>query len=390
MNKLSKMILGVAVSAMVLSGCKNQDVVAPTVTNPNQYPNGVIQKSITVSIQVVPSASSGSRVEGLSSAVVTISQNGSTSSKTTGADGLAIFTNLNEGSYSYYITATNYASVNGNGTAADASTALTGTTGNNTNQTIPSNNSLQVYLPKIGASIVGKFIANFSGVPTAAATAASGYRVRLKYDSNIQPNIFFATTQSDGTFQFSNLPSLDGTTFGNPTISVDTTVTLGSLSQVFAVNYSNTVVSKYGADNSIGTVTLPISGTIAIKKTGLVKGNLWGNLNLANATAQIAFNTSGFTGQLSNSTILAFISANSGNATNAALPQKISFTTDGSGNFSISGLASGNYTLTISAVLGNPNTSGPFNYQGTTPVNYSRNFNITDDSITDLGSQQIF
>lgn len=388
MNKLSKLVLGVAVSAMVLSGCRNQEVVAPTVTNPNQFPNGVIAKKITFSVHVVASSQNG-RTEGLSGASVTVSQNGNLQTKTVGVDGAAIFTDMYEGGVTYYVTASGFAAVNAtrtlsaSNTTAIAGQANTGTSGNNSNQTIITGDQVVVTLPKLDGSLTGIFTIDNDGLPTTAKANASGYQVRIKYPSTYQPNLFTATTDGSGVFTLNGI--LDGV---QGDVSVDAVLSIDGTPKKVA--YTNTFTAKSGTLVSLGSNELTVTNGTSVKTTGAVKGQFYGNFNLANGTANIAFNTSGFTGQQSGTSVIFYLETVSLTVANPNAATIRNVTTDAQGIYSITGLAAGTYKLVAKAVLANNGTSGPLNYQGTTNFDYtSPDFTITDDVILDRSTVNI-
>jgi len=280
MNKLSKLVLGVAVSAMVLSGCRNQEVVAPSVTNPNQFPNGVITKKVTVSIQVTGSSENG-RTEGLTGAQVIIAQNGNSSSKTVDKDGIAIFTDLNPGDFRYFVSNSGYASYNGNGAAADASGALIGATGNNSNQTVLSNNQLKVVLPRIGAKLAGKYFTNDDLDATTPTKPIANVRVRLVYPDAYQPNLYYTTTNAQGEFAFANVLETKNVANGVPMVASITVDTAYTLLNERIVLKNETVVTdnirfgatglqaNVGVDPAAATTNIVVTGgTVRIKPFG--------------------------------------------------------------------------------------------------------------------------
>ncbi|MBY0427277.1 MAG: carboxypeptidase-like regulatory domain-containing protein, partial [Cytophagales bacterium] len=390
MNKLSKLVLGVAVSAMLLSGCKNQEVVAPTVTNPNQFPNGVVQKRVTVSLQVIASTEIG-RTEGLTGASVTIAQNGSTSTKSTDKDGIVVFTDLYPGDYKYYVSASGFASVNGSGSASDQSNALTGTTGNNTNQTVQSSNAVPtITLPKIGAKVVGRFLIDSDGDATTAGVPAANYRVRLTFDNSFQPNTYYTTTGSDGSYTFPSV--LDGK---SATISVDTVLTVGV--EVKKVSYSSNITPKFGNGVSDGTQLLTLDGSattgIVIKSTGTVKGKLWGNFTKNSAGTAFKSDTVNFSTSITGATSAVLtLEGKSGNAAKFQYFQtKRNATTLSAGEFTFTNLPSGTYDLTATVVI--PliiNKGTPLEYVQEQTLTYTNTgLSVADDQIVYIGIQKI-
>jgi hypothetical protein len=213
MNKLSKMMIGVAISAVMLNGCKTPDVVAPTVLQPNTYPNGVITELVDLSVQVTPTINTngGGRVEGnITGAQVSISQNGSTQTQTVGANGIAVFEGLYPGSVSVFVTAPGFASYNYPSYEVDYNgQAQTGSNGNNSNQTVIGNQSLGVQLPPLAGTITGGFLVN---VGTSTGIAVQGLQVTYTLSQSnggfyYMPSVYTTTTDANGNFSFTGLPT---------------------------------------------------------------------------------------------------------------------------------------------------------------------------------------
>ncbi len=216
MKKVKLTIIALVSSALIFSSCSKEDS-ASTVTNPTGIPTPTFKYGLT--IHVLPTTSNSNnngRVEGLTGATVTVKQNGATiGTVTTDESGIATFSGLTEGSYSYFVKATNYASINGSGFISYDGNLNLGNFGNNNTTGGSTNNygingeiayadRIEVGLKKLGASVSGVLRADLTTNGTTTLTTGS---VRLTLDNAyLEPNVYTAPVDANGKYIFSALP----------------------------------------------------------------------------------------------------------------------------------------------------------------------------------------
>lgn len=180
---------------MVFTSCSNDEVQPVVVTQENEVADGTI--SFTLSVHVTSNYETSSRVEGLEAASVTINQNGFISTSTVGADGIAVFTDLKEGQVSIYVKADNHCSSNVLHTLEIDTEE--GDIDEVEFERVP------VVLRRLGAKIAGTaWVANEDLDNDVAPNSFTAQFV-LK-NTNLEPNVFTATTDASGKFTFTGLP----------------------------------------------------------------------------------------------------------------------------------------------------------------------------------------
>ncbi|MFN0048651.1 MAG: hypothetical protein ACKVOU_05980 [Cytophagales bacterium] len=222
MKKVKVYLFSAIVGAALLQGCSNasKEVVAPTVTNVNEHPNGLIQKRILYTVHVLSSAVAGnSRQEGLLDADVTVSQNGRITTKKVGQNGMAIFDDIYEGSISVYVTAAGHASVN----LVNSNLYINeDADDNNSNQTLTEGVTQLVTLPTLNNGLKGRFLLDTDKDSRTSPVAAANVKVRLTYSSTIEPNVYYATTDANGSYEFVSVPG------ASATLSVESSFSIGT------------------------------------------------------------------------------------------------------------------------------------------------------------------
>ena len=266
-------LVSALISAALLNGCRDKEVVAPSVTNANAYPNGYIQNRFIYSVHVVSSSEAGARTSGLKEAQVTVSQNGKTSTTGVGENGMAIFEDLYQGAVTVYVSSAGHASWNSLDTLNVPIQKE-----NNSNQVITTSRVRIITLPRLTGAVQGRLLIDNDKDPRTSPIAAGSLKVRLTYDPRIQPNVYFRETNAEGVFSFTNLPEADAV------ISTDSSFKLGSGDslQYFNIKYSasQTTVRPLprsgGSSVNLGTTVL-VTGDPKLKFTGIITGKLFGD-----------------------------------------------------------------------------------------------------------------
>ncbi len=289
MKKVKVYLMSALVGAALLQGCGSREVVAPTVTNANQHPNGLIQNRVIYSVHVISSSVDGNaRQEGLNGAQVTVSQNGRASTKTVNENGIAIFDDLYDGDVTLFVKSEGHASVNiissVNGQINVGGSNATG--GNNSNQNVVYSASTLVTLPRLNGSAKGRFTIDSDKDPKTSPVPAANVKVRLTYSNTIEPNVFYTTTDADGIYTFTSVPG------ANATLSVESSFTLGTGGelQYFNIAVPNSLSSVAPKPATSGSVLdlgsyLLDSGSDRVLFTGAAKGLLFGDYNFLDKVA---------------------------------------------------------------------------------------------------------
>lgn len=206
-----RVLLGATLLSMLVLGAScNKEEVKPDAAV--LYPSTVIKMGLDIH---VTASSTAARIGGLSGATVTVKQNGKTYTATTDASGIASFGDLTEGSLSYYISASGFASVNDNlYLEYNGSLNLNGTNGNSTSGSSVAQTGTQttsdvenVTLHKLGSSVSGFLLADLDGDGNGLTKAlTTGTVVLTLDDTSIEPNVFTANVGTTGLYTFSNLP----------------------------------------------------------------------------------------------------------------------------------------------------------------------------------------
>lgn len=269
--RILKKMMFLVFATLLIAACK--DRVDPIVTNENNIPNGVVKYKYVYTVHVIASSENG-RTEGLKNATVTVSQKANVQSVKVNESGEAVFNNLTAGDITYFVKADGFASVNNfiNITPTAPEQALIDK-GNDGIHELELSRSTFVTLPRLAASLKG--IARFDNDqnPATPNTVASGFKVKLKYSSKIQPNLYFATVQGDGTFQFTNVPEDDAS------LMIDTTLTVAGQNLQFAL-FTASVSPSVGGTN-LGTIT-PIASSTFVSFTGTYKFRPYADFDFLN------------------------------------------------------------------------------------------------------------
>lgn len=235
------MLLSVAVLGGLLASCGSDETVTPIVQE-NNISDGT--DKYTLSVHVYSSAEEA-KAAGLDGAKVTISQEGDERTITVGADGIATFSGLRQGTVSWYATADGHITSNGSTNLSDSPQELT------------EYDSEQIYferaqvtLARANGSIAGRFwFFDDDGDFTTGAT-----KVTVTYPTSMEPNVFSTTTAADGTFSISGLPeNVEGTCEGRITATEDrsyggeTVATQVDLRGSFDVETTGSTVNNYPA-----------------------------------------------------------------------------------------------------------------------------------------------
>lgn len=264
--KNSVMVALALVASMAMFSCSDDDV--PVVTQENEQQNGITTARFTYTVHVVPSSERG-RTAGLDGAVVTVSQKGNKSRKTVDENGMAIFNNLIEGDVTVYVEAEGFAAINGVNTLSKPSSFEN----RDRDKTVELSESDVIYLPALGARVKGNLVWDDDADGTTPEVAASGIQVRFELDNtNIQPNVYYATTEADGSFSFDNLPNAEGT------VSADTALTVDD--QIMTYSFSEGDVNpQLGDFLDLGQNTLSKSSGTFVENTGAVRIRIWGEFD---------------------------------------------------------------------------------------------------------------
>lgn len=208
MKNLVNYSLAIAIGSMSIFSCRQRDVVAPTVVQQSNTPNGT--KSFNFSVTVLPGATKGNKVEGLKGAIVTISQGtGNTQSARTDDSGIANFSGLNEGEVRWYVVADSTLATKYARRTGTTSVSVGSLTDNQSNQVGAV--AEEVILPPLSARLSGQILGNFDFASGNPLTGDAGTIVRVDYGTSFEPNFYTTTTAADGTFTIANLPAAAAT-----------------------------------------------------------------------------------------------------------------------------------------------------------------------------------
>jgi hypothetical protein len=266
--KIAKSLMFLMIVTLLFGACNDEDPVA---VNENDVPDGIIQQKYTFTVHVLASSERGGRTEGLKNATVTVSQNANVKSIKVNESGEAVFKDLVSGAATVFVKADGFASYNDTDVllVPAGTTATLITAGNDGNHVITSGRSLDVVLPRLGASIKGSIFADTDKKAITPDAPAAGFKVRLEYDNYIQPNLYFATVAADGSFVFPNVPE------AGATISTDTLLVVSG--QTLRFSSSNSVSPRIGGI-SVEPITSTASGTV-LDLTGTYRFKPYGNFD---------------------------------------------------------------------------------------------------------------
>lgn len=263
---MRKTILLAASLIFILASCKKEESATPVLvptpvatTVPVQlYPTPIVK--IGLNIHVRSSSVNGTaRTAGLSGATVVAKQNGKSYTATTDESGIASFTDLTEGVVSYYVSQQGFAKINSNTRLSYSGTpTVNGSGGNATannavtvNNTQTSSSSIDVILPKLGASVAGVVMGDLDGSGPANATVIPSGSIVLTLDNNsIEPNVYKAVISSGGIYTFSNLP--ENVAFTLSTESINATTPASSSTPAFMTNLTFPFIADRGITPHVG------------------------------------------------------------------------------------------------------------------------------------------
>ncbi len=191
-------MIALMATSVLFTSCDSEDTVEPVVQE-NNVPDGTT--TYTLSVHVLSSSETAAKVSGLESAEVTVNQHGDESTITVGPDGIATFSNLDEGQVSVYIKAEGHASVNFPVDIDELTNSqINNDFGNDSQHEFFGR--VQQVMPRLNGSISGKFFYNDEdGDDVTGATS-----ITLEYDESIEPNVFTLTTDASGDFTLTGLP----------------------------------------------------------------------------------------------------------------------------------------------------------------------------------------
>jgi hypothetical protein len=281
MKKLVNYSIALLMGSIAIFSCRQRDVVAPTVVQQSNTPNGT--HNYTIAFLVVPASTLGAKTEGVTGANVTISQGQNVQTATTGSDGIARFAGLNEGKVDYSISVSstggvNYASVSGRQDVV--LTTNTFVKDNQSNQT----GGLAVIIPLApkAASLTGKILADFDFSSLTPVSGLAGVEVRLTYYFSegyvIEPNYYIATTDASGNYTFANVPALNFIDQSPYNISADITIEKSIASGSNSVKFTGsrslgTTDLAAGKSTDLGITQLNVVGINTSTITGVLYGD---------------------------------------------------------------------------------------------------------------------
>jgi hypothetical protein len=143
--------------SLFLSSCsKDEEPVAPVVQK--NIPSGTIKVDYTVQV-VAGNGAAGGRITGLESATVTVRQGGVELTKTTGADGMVMFTGLKPGTVSGFVSRDGFTRVNFTADINPNTTTIT------SDANLEFGASSTIYTYALSGRLSGAIIGNFNQNP---------------------------------------------------------------------------------------------------------------------------------------------------------------------------------------------------------------------------------
>lgn len=196
---------GILAITLLFFSCEDDIYEGDTTTT--NYENEIAEGTIrhNLDIQVLSTSVSTSKTNGLLDAKVTISQNGVDITADVGASGIASFTGLFEGHYSYYVEATGHLAYNSsvyldNDYYVDL---------DDTDADLIQNNQLTVVLPRTNGEVKGSFyheINSVTGTSTGAITKEDFNYIITCDDKQLEPNVFTGKCDGNGKMDALTLP----------------------------------------------------------------------------------------------------------------------------------------------------------------------------------------
>ncbi len=227
-----KSLLGFGVIAVALFSCTPETIPADADGNADG------KYTINYAVQVV---AVGDVTRGLNGATVTLQTQNGVTTKTVGADGIAVFEGLNAGTISGYVSAPGYASVNFKATAAAYNIDV------NTNGYVTST----IYIPAKNSGIAGRLYADWDQDGNLTITDPGNVQVvdlKVRYNItagypmgtgdgmltqvSLDYNTYASATDANGNYLIENLPNDDlgyfAATFKMDDVSLPDAVTIGA------------------------------------------------------------------------------------------------------------------------------------------------------------------
>lgn len=261
MTKSLRFLLGMLSIMAVLTFTSCDEDPTPAVTQENEQPDGLTQTRFSYTVQVISTAVAGGRTNGVTSATVTIQQNGNKQTLTTDSSGIVVFNGLNPGQISVFVSASGHATYNFNTTLSEDPTTYPNV---DRNQNVQLNASDRVDLPVLGGKIRGILQYNNGDEVVPAANVA----VRFTIDRRYSPNSFLATTDAEGVYNFSGLPVFSGELRSDTVLNVK--------GENILYSFVSTTTPSLIDTRDVGVVTmLPSSTPSPVVSNGTVRVRLW-------------------------------------------------------------------------------------------------------------------
>jgi hypothetical protein len=236
MKKL-RFLLGFGLITGALMSCAPETIPADADGNADG------KYTVNYAVQVVPI---GDVSRGLNGASVTIQTQNGVTTKTVGADGIAVFENLNAGTISGYVSAPGYASVNFKATCAAYNVDV------NTNGYVSST----VYIPAMNSGIQGRFFADWDQDADNSLTDNGNFEpvdIKVRYNVaggypmgsgdgaltqvHLDVNTYGDVADANGEFLFDALPNTDMGYF-SATMKIDDVSVLDNATSTYYIVYS--------------------------------------------------------------------------------------------------------------------------------------------------------
>lgn len=268
----------------IFQSCNTKEAVTPAVLQESEeIAKGT--RSFSFTLMVVPASTSGSRTEALSNIQVSVVQGDKKVTQLTGETGTITFEDLKEGDVSWYInpgTASGLCMLSG-----VTELSVNSPTFNKDNQSNQKGNvSTLARLPRLNAGLTGNVKGNFDLNNSTFPTALEGITVRLQYafagnlqNSNgdlqiMEPNYFVTTTDANGNYTFTNVPSLDNVAGFGATVSASITTVNNGENIIFnsSIGVAPALLQS-GKSNEAPNLVLEPSKINNVTVTGLFLGN---------------------------------------------------------------------------------------------------------------------
>jgi len=238
-----KFLLGVGVLAGALFSCAPETIPADA----DGTPDG--KYTVNYSVQVIPV---GDVSRGLNGASVTLQTQAGVTTKSVGADGIAVFDNLNAGTISGYVSAPGYASVNFKAFCS----------ANNVDVNTQGYVSSTVYIPAMNSDVNGRIYGDYDLDADGTLSDAANFQtvnVMVKYSVGgsypmgsgdggltyvgLDFNTYAATSNAQGVFAFTGLPNTDMAYFSAGLRMEDVNIYYAPTSSNYVFNFGTMALS---------------------------------------------------------------------------------------------------------------------------------------------------